>query len=135
MTETTEALPMPMLGRDSFLKAARNFQRELVDVPEFGGRVWVREFSASECDRFSDISQRIEKEKNPALRDQLVRRRTAMVVAWCACDENGSRIFSDEDIDTIGESPYSAINRLADAIVRISGFGSITGTIAEVQGN
>lgn len=95
----------------------------------------MREFSASECDRFSDISQRIEKEKNPALRDQLVRRRTAMVVAWCACDENGSRIFSDEDIDTIGESPYSAINRLADAIVRISGFGSITGTIAEVQGN
>lgn len=134
--ETTEATPAPMLDRDRILSAARNFKRELIDVPEFGGRVWVREFTASECDVFSDLSTRIDAERNPEKREQMARLRTAKVVVWCACNEDGTRLFVDNDIEALGQAPYVAVNRIANAAVRLSGFGeAIVQTLAEAQGN
>lgn len=133
--ETTEAQERVVLDRAGFLNAARNFRRELVEVPEFGGRVWVREFTVSECDRFGDLSARIEAEKDAKRRDLLVRNRMALVVAWCACDENGSPMFNEDDIEAIGGSPYVAANRIAEAAIRLSGFGSIMDTVSEAQGN
>lgn len=104
---------MKVLDKKSVLKAG-NLQKQLVEVPEWGGAVWVQEMTALARDRFDAWLMDNRENKNSAgIRVQVV---VATVV-----DENGKPMFNDLDVGDLNSKSSKAINRIAEVGMRLSG--------------
>lgn len=93
-------------------KTARPLQRVelpwLDETPGEGTHMWVRGLSASGKDKFDDT---IYSMKGGTVAVKVVGVR-ALMIALCACDAEGKRIFSDEDVPMLEELD----GKTADAI-------------------
>jgi len=103
-----------MLTRDSILQAD-DLPKESVDVPEWGGQVWVRTLSGTERDAFE---QSMVNKKNKPNMDN-VRARFAVLTI---CDEAGDRLFKAADADELGKKSAAALDRVFAVAQRLNGF-------------
>lgn len=105
------------LSRDE-IRAAKDLETASVEVPEWGGFVLVRGMTGRERDdleasmRDVDAQHRTVKMTTENFR--------AKLVALCAVDEQGERLFSLEDVYWLGEKSAAALSRVADRIVEMS---------------
>lgn len=104
------------LTRDAILKA-QDLPVEEVEVSEWGGVVRVRGLTGAERDAFeqSIVEQR---GKNTRMNLRNIR---AKLVALTVVDENGNRIFSDEDAEALGKKSAAALDRIFAVAQRLSG--------------
>lgn len=89
----------------------KDFRLEPVDVPEWGGVVYVKTMSGEERDRFEDdvIKRRDEKSGMPKTIVGL----KVLVVSLTACDAEGKRLFGgDGDEKKLAQKSAAAIDRL-----------------------
>jgi hypothetical protein len=108
---------MTILSRDWILKK-EDLEKELVEVPEWGGSVWIRCMTASERDAWEASVVTMDakgKQQKPDLRNL-----RAKLVVRCACDEAGERLFQDADVEAVGEKSAAAIDRLYSVAARLS---------------
>lgn len=105
-----------MLTKDQIFEI-KDLQVELVDVPEWGGQVYVRGMSGSERDAFEasvvDLRGSTQKVNMQNIR--------ARLVSLTACDQEGNRLFSDSDIIELGKKSAIALQRIFDVAQRLSG--------------
>lgn len=99
-----------MLTRDAILSLS-DLKREPVEVPEWGGTVYVRSMSGAERRQFFVHLGK----------DELT---SAHMVAWCACDENGNRLFTDEDVEALSKKHGRALDRIANAALKFNGLAA-----------
>lgn len=107
---------MGVLTREAIL-AADSLPKELVQVPEWGGDVYVRAMTGAERDSF---------EASFVGADGKVRKLDNIRAKLCAlsiCDEGGSRLFSDADIIALGKTSASALQRVFKVAQKLSGLG------------
>jgi hypothetical protein len=83
---------------------------ETIDIPEWGGKVHVREMSGAERDAWEALAFGDDKKGNL---------RATLAVA-CLCDETGKRLFVDEDAGSLGATSAVALQRIFDAAMRIN---------------
>jgi hypothetical protein len=102
------------LDRKAILQAD-DLALELVNVPEWGGEVYVRAMTGTERDRF-EVGMYLSRE-NPEER-AVVR---ARVVAYCTVDEKGKALFTAADIDALGRKSAKALDRIFSVASRLSG--------------
>jgi hypothetical protein len=100
-----------MLTKEQIL-AQNDLRTEQVEVPEWGGSVTVRAMTSRERDAYE--ASMVEGDKYVNVR--------ARLVASCLVDENGERMFSDEDAEALGNKGASAMNRIFNVVTRINGF-------------
>lgn len=88
-----------------------------VEVPEWGGTVRMRGLTGSERDAYESslFQQRGEKR---ILRMENVR---ARLVARCIVDDEGNRLFSDEEVKALGGKSGKVLDRLFDEARKLSG--------------
>lgn len=92
---------------------------EDVVVPEWGDQtVRLRTLTGGERDKFEADSMRTNKKGAPEM--NLVNMR-ARLVALCAVDDAGTRMFADSEVTKLGAKRASAINRLFDAARKLNG--------------
>jgi hypothetical protein len=91
---------------------------DYVECPEWGGTVRVRGLLATERDAYE--SSIVIGAGTEAQRLNLIGARSRMV-AKCCVDENGNRLFTDEDVDALGNKNSAPIDRLFDKIQELSG--------------
>jgi len=96
-----------VLTRDEILQAD-DLEKRLVEVPEWGGSVWVRALRGDEYDEFQE-SILEGKGKN---RQVNVKNLRAKLVVRSVVNESGERIFDDGDYATVGKKSSAALNRL-----------------------
>lgn len=105
--------PPNMLSAEQILKAADLGNVERVDVPEWGGHVFVRVMNGAERDRWE-----------LAAADGIEKRSTANVRAsLCAatiCDENGKRLFTDNQAANLSAKSAIALDRVFTAAKRLN---------------
>jgi hypothetical protein len=87
----------------SAILAADDSKKIEVDVPEWGGSVFIKVMSGTERDRFE--SEFVGDKKNV----DMVR---AKLVSKCLCDEDGDRLFSEEEVPQLGEKSAAVLDRL-----------------------
>jgi hypothetical protein len=104
------------LTRASIL-AVQDLPRELVEVPEWGGAVYVRAMTALERDAFEAS---FVKGQGKRAQVSLLNVRAKLVVRTIV-DEQGNRIFEDGDAEALGAKSASAVNRAFEAAARLSG--------------
>lgn len=79
---------------------------EIVNVPEWGCDVYVYEMTTGDRNR---LMRDIAKADGALPVDYFAR-----LVYMCACDESGTRIFSERDIDALQDRSGTATRRITD---------------------
>lgn len=117
-----------LLSRDAILKKA-TLPTEDVSVPEWGGTVRVQALTGAQRDAYeaSMVEQR-GKERKINMRN--VR---AKLVALSVVDEQGKRVFTDADVQALGDLNASALDRVFSVAQRLSGLSKED--IEELAGN
>lgn len=118
----TSKKPM-ILNRDA-IRSCNDLKRELVNVPEWGGDVYVRELSVAELQGYlmmmregqSDISN-IDTSKM-----DIAKTMTKLVI-YCVVDEDGNRLFTMDDAEWLEGKSVKALKRVASVAQRLSGMG------------
>lgn len=105
-----------LLSRDEIL-AADDLPRELVDVPEWGGAVYVRTLTGEERDAFEAATVQSRGKRV----DLNLRNIRARLVALAVVDEDGRRLFTDGDVAALGKKSAQALNTLFGVAQRLSG--------------
>jgi hypothetical protein len=106
------------LNRDAILKA-EDYKIEEVEMPEWGGTVFVRSLTGAERDQYEASMATLDKKGN--VRDIHMENIRARLVALTVCDETGQRLFGDTDVKALGEKNAAALERVFQAAQRLSG--------------
>lgn len=108
-----------MLSKEDILRI-NDLRVEVVDVPEWGGQVKIRELTAGQRDKFEqDNMQRIGKSYQVNLIDMRAR-----LAALSIIDDNGNRMFNDSEIRRLSEKSAKALDRIFNACQRLNALGS-----------
>lgn len=107
---------MAVLSRDQILQA-QDLPTETVEVPEWGGEVIIRGLTGAERDQFEQSIVET-RGKNTKVNLRNIR---AKLVVLCCVDEQGNRIFRDEDAEVLGRKSAVALNRVFEVAQRLSG--------------
>ena len=105
-----------MLNIEAILETD-DLRRELVQVPEWTGDVYVRTLTGTERDAFE---QSMVGKKSKMNLDN-VRARFAVLTI---CDDAGKRLFTDEDAKVLGDKSAAALDRVFAVAQRLNGFSS-----------
>lgn len=110
---------MATLTRAAILAAEPKLATETVEVPEWGGSVIVREMSGRDRDAY-EVSLLAEPGRSTAPNLANVR---AKLIAFSCVDEEGERLFTDADVELLGEKSAAALQRVFDVAMRLSRIG------------
>lgn len=102
-----------MLSRDDILNVSDRII-EKVEVPEWGGFVFVKSLNGSERDKWQ--ASNMDKNKN-----WKIEKATSKLVVMCVCDEEGKQLFEYADIDILEKKSAKALNRVTDVALRLCG--------------
>lgn len=110
---------MALLSKEAIF-AADDRPTEDVEVPEWGGTVRIRTLSGRERDAYN--ASLVKKTKSGG-RDLNLENSAAKLVALCAIDENGNRLFPTEgDVIKLGNKSAAALTRIEAACQKLNGF-------------
>jgi hypothetical protein len=98
------------LDRKSIL-AADDVRKEKVAVPEWKGDVFLRVLTGTDRDRFEE-----------SYADQKMKAFRIRFLLLALCDEDGERLFSDDESDILGKKSSVVINRLFEAGWKLNAF-------------
>jgi hypothetical protein len=101
---------MITLTKENILKAD-DIKKELVEVPEWGGSVYVKSMNAFERDKFEI-----------AVKDGKLKNWRATVAASSICDENGVLTFTDADILELSKKSAAPMSKIFDVAMKLSRF-------------
>jgi hypothetical protein len=96
------------LTRDQIL-AADDLPREAVDVPEWGGRVFVRTLNGLQRDGFET-----------AVKDKAKVETLVILAVRTVCDETGNLLFSDADVAALLEKNADVVLRICEVALRVN---------------
>lgn len=89
---------------------------QVVEVPEWGGEVEIRCFTAEQRDRLESALLNENKDgKTPDITNHRVR-----VVSEAIIDENGNQVFSADDVVALSKKSFVAINKVYKAAIKLS---------------
>lgn len=86
-----------------------------LEVPEWGGTVYVREMRASEREAVETTTAAFREQHRPT------KFRSRVAVA-SLCDEQGVNLFKPEDVDAVDQLPVAALDRVVDCAFTLSRF-------------
>ena len=88
-----------------------------IDIPEWGGSVFIRPITLAEQAKLADLGVKYEK-GTVVVRMKSI---TLQLVQWAVCDAEGQSLFEMKDIEALMNKSASAFLRLQDAILKFSG--------------
>lgn len=108
-----------MLTKDQILNAD-DLPREPVNVPEWGtgAVVYVRTMSGAERDAFEQSV--LDAKRNGTTNLVNIRARLAVKVL---CDEQGKRLFDDQDAEALGRKSSMVLDRVFAVAQKLNGIG------------
>ena len=118
-----------MLLNKEQIKTVSDLETQDIEVPEWGGTVRLKSLTGAERDRF-EASVVQGQGRNTTVNMQNLR---AKLVAQSAIGEDGSPLFTEEDVKWLGEKSAKALNRLFNAAQSLSGLSE--SDVKELAGN
>jgi hypothetical protein len=80
------------------------------DIPEWGGKVYIRQLSAAEGRELGDLIEGPQKKGT-----------TVKIVLFGLCDASGKRIFQDHQTKAMEGKCMKVINRVSTEILKVNG--------------
>ena len=112
---------MALLSRDQIRAAVTaGLPRKTLHVPALGGDVTVRGMSGKELTLFQDSLWTGKGKKRKVVTVNI----QAKMAVRCVLNEDGTRMFTDEDVDWLGDLRGDALVKIFDAIQTLSGMST-----------
>jgi len=108
------------LTREEILGAKERLATEIVGVPEWGGKVTVRELTGAQRDAFEEGCYT---GRGKDRRESFGNLR-ARLVALSIVGEDGHRMFGPADVEALGELGAAGLDRVFSACQRLSGLSN-----------
>lgn len=102
-----------MLNREEIL-SKEDLPKEEVEVPEWGGSVFIRGMNGKERDEIETLFMAAQK------KDSLKGIR-AYLICMVTMDENGNHLFEKKDAEALSEKSGLALDRLFNVALKLSG--------------
>jgi len=102
-----------MLTKEQIL-GAKDLQTRKVEVPEWGGAVYVRPLSSRDRDKY-------EAEISAGGQASFENIRARLGVC-CICDESGTLLFTAEDAAELGKKAAGPMQKVFNVIMEVNGF-------------
>ncbi len=100
--------------------SADDCKKERIDVPEWGGEVYIRVMTGAERDMFeAGLYGSDNYNGSGKMNFKNVRAKLATLTL---CDESGNRLFTDADMVTLGTKSAAALDRVFSAAQKLNGF-------------
>lgn len=112
-----------VLSRGDFLSASSNLKRELVDVEELGGSVYLRELSAKQILEYNERIKKLQADDfslTPSNSVVLM----ASLISMTACNSEGELLFTEADIQALAENNLNLLITLSAKALEVSGMGN-----------
>ena len=109
---------MNVLSRKAIL-GANDLPSEKVNVPEWGGEVYVRSMNAMERELYE---QSIAIGEGDDRKLDFGHLRTRLLL-FTVTDDQGKRLFEEGDVEALASKSARAINRIAEVAQRLNGIG------------
>lgn len=94
--------------------AAADRKRRKVDVPEWEAEIFVQSMTGTERARFKTLTEKLNKDGREAEAD-------TWLVLYTATDEQGNRVFSDEDFARLNDKSASILTHIAKEALIVNG--------------
>ncbi len=107
---------MALLSKQQIL-TAKDIETKDIEVPEWGGTVRIRGLNGAERDEFEQSMV----ERRGKRYEANLRNARARLVALSVVDADGARLFSEADVNDLGNKSASALNRVYEAARDLSG--------------
>jgi hypothetical protein len=92
-----------------------------VDVPEWGGRVYVRSMSGTTRERYVESIREIKgKGKKQEIKILLIES-GAKLAQQTMCDKDGNLLFTPQQVRELGEKSSAALQRVIDKAAELNG--------------
>ena len=91
--------------------AAGDFKLDKVNVPEWGGDVFIKTITGLDRDRFED-----------GYSEQKMKNFRSRFLVLTLCDEKGERLFTDAEVEELGKKSSLVINRLFEKAWSLNAF-------------
>lgn len=106
------------LSKEQIL-AANDLPTKTVNVPEWGGEVIVRTLTGEQGEEY-ELACMKSRTANPDENQRRVRER---LCAFCIVGENGSRMFTEAEIDALSMKSKAALDRVFAAAQSLNRYG------------
>lgn len=105
-----------LLDKQAIL-AAKDHKTSLVEVPEWGGNVLVRTMTGRERDAFeASLAKGDGKDRKTDLTNLRAR-----LVGLCLVGEDGQRLFTDAEVEQLGDKNAAALDRVFAVAQQLNG--------------
>jgi hypothetical protein len=113
------------LSKESIL-GCDDLPSQEVNIPEWGGSVWVKTMSGADRERFETAHQ---VEAKAVAKSNTLRARLAV---YSVCDETGKAMFEEKDIPALAKKSGAALDRIFEVSLKLNKIGSED--ISELEG-
>lgn len=112
---------MAFIGRDILTR--NTLKRKVVDIPEWGGQITLRELTGREAIQVNQGAVEISEDRKAGKFDAgKAVRWEALTVSLGWINEDGSHVLAEGDIDQlIASQPYALIERIGKEVRSVSG--------------
>lgn len=110
---------MSVLNKQAILQT-KDSVLERVSVPEWNGEVCIRSITAAERGLIEAAAATYKESKGKDA--SFARTFTVKILAMALCDEEGKRLFADDEISQLAQKNAKVVARLAEIAQRLSGF-------------
>lgn len=110
---------MSILNKQAILQV-KDMVIEKIDVPEWGGTVCMRSITAAERGIIEAAAAAYKDSKGK--NDGFARTFTVKILSMGLCDEDGKRLFSDDEVSQLAAKNAKVVSRLAEVAQKLSGF-------------
>ncbi len=100
-----------MLSKEAIF-AANDVQIEKVEVPQWGGHVFIKTISAKAQDEWVAYNR---EQKQDGSNNE-----TAAYIAMCVCDESGKLMFEIKEAEQLGEKSSGAMNTIFNKAAKLN---------------
>lgn len=112
-----------VLSRADFLSASANLKRELVEVEELGGAVFLRELSAKQILEYNERIRKLQTDDSSLTPSSSVDLMAALI-SMTACDEDGALLFTESDVQALAENNLNLLITLSAKALEVSGMNN-----------
>lgn len=120
-----------ILTREAFLNSSKHLKREAIELDGVGS-IFVRELTGRQMLRFNEQIDTMKANGQEASTLQAMRL-AAFLVAQSACDESGSLLFTEADIEQLMDVPFEKLRLVAEKTLELSGIYTVAESLKKIM--